>query len=220
MKNYIAEAIGTFILVFVGTGSVIVSDVSEPATTLAGIALAWGLVVTVMIYSIGDISGAHINPAVTIALCVAKRFPAREVFPYIGSQVIGAMLASVVLKLMFPVHETLAATLPSGAWQLSFVMEVLLTFILMFVVLNVTVGSKEKTSFAGIVIGGVIAFEVLVGARVSGASMNPARSIAPALVSANLQYLWVYLAAPILGALLAIPASAAIRSPETESETQ
>lgn len=219
MKKYIAEAIGTFVLVFVGTGSVVVNDATGGDVTLVGVALAWGLVVSAMIYSIGDLSGAHINPAVTIAFCVARRFDVKQVVPYIVSQCIGAFLASAVMKLLFPEQMSLGPTLPSGPWLQSFILEIILTFILMFVVLNVTVGAKEKGITAGLAIGGVITFEVLCGGPISGASMNPARSIAPAVVGGQLQYLWVYLIAPVIGAVLAVPASAIIRNDESDENT-
>lgn len=205
MKKYLAEAIGTFSLVFAGTGAIIVNDVSQGTIAHVGIALTFGLVVMAMIYSIGDVSGAHINPAVTIAFWSANRFEARNVLPYLLAQLIGAFAASGVLRILFLDHNTLGATLPAGAWWQSFIFEVLLTFILMFVILNVSTGAKEKGIMAGAAIGGVVAFEALFAGPICGASMNPARSIAPAVVSGNLQHLWLYLAAPILGGLLAVP---------------
>lgn len=205
MKKYVAEAIGTFALVFAGTGAIVVNDVSQGAISHAGIALTFGLVVMAMIYAIGDVSGAHINPAVTIAFWVAKRFDGREVVPYIVAQLLGAFAASGVLRVLFLEHDTLGATLPAGQWWQSFVFEVLLTFILMFVILNVSTGAKEKGIMAGAAIGGVVAFEAMFAGPICGASMNPARSIAPALMSSNLQHMWLYVVAPVLGALLAVP---------------
>ncbi|MCZ2342646.1 MAG: MIP family channel protein [Bacteroidales bacterium] len=205
MKKYVAEAIGTFALVFAGTGAIVVNDVSQGAISHAGIALTFGLVVMAMIYAIGDVSGAHINPAVTIAFWVAKRFDGREVVPYIVAQLLGAFAASGVLRVLFLEHDTLGATLPAGPWWQSFVFEVLLTFILMFVILNVSTGAKEKGIMAGAAIGGVVAFEAMFAGPICGASMNPARSIAPALMSSNLQHMWLYVVAPVLGALLAVP---------------
>ena len=205
MKKYVAEAIGTFALVFAGTGAIVVNDVSQGAISHAGIALTFGLVVMAMIYAIGDVSGAHINPAVTIAFWVAKRFDGREVVPYIVAQLLGAFAASGVLRVLFLEHDTLGATLPTGPWWQSFVFEVLLTFILMFVILNVSTGAKEKGIMAGAAIGGVVAFEAMFAGPICGASMNPARSIAPALMSSNLQHMWLYVVAPVLGALLAVP---------------
>jgi aquaporin Z len=217
MKKYIAEMIGTFCLVFAGTGAIIVNDVAANSpVTHVGIAMTFGLVVLAMIYAIGDISGAHINPAVTIAFAVAKRFAPTEAVPYIVSQSAGAFLATGLLKLMFPEHGYLGATLPAGPWLQSFVFEVVLTFMLMFVILNVSTGAKEKGITAGIAIGSVVGFEAMFAGPICGASMNPARSIAPAVVSGHVQHLWVYVVATILGAILAVPAYAAISTQEPE----
>lgn len=229
MKKYAAEAIGTFSLVFAGTGAIVINDVSQQAISHVGIALTFGLVVMAMIYAIGDVSGAHINPAVTIAFWVAKRFDGKQVAPYIAAQLLGAFAASGVLRVLFLDHTTLGATLPSGAWWQSFVFEVLLTFILMFVILNVSTGAKEKGIMAGAAIGGVVAFEAMFAGPICGASMNPARSLAPAVVSMNTQHMWLYVVAPILGALLAVPGChciqdegcCSVRSNEsTENETK
>lgn len=204
MRQIIAEFLGTFILVFVGTGAIVVNGVSDGAVSHVGISLTFGLVVLALIYAIGDISGAHINPAVTIAFVAARRFEMRRAIPYIASQCAGAIAASLMLRLMFPAHESLGATRPSGDWIQSFVMETILTFILMFVILCVSTGPKEKGIMAGIAIGAVIAMEALFAGPVSGASMNPARSLGPALISMRLDVLWIYLTAPVLGALLGV----------------
>ncbi|MCO8125263.1 MIP family channel protein [Stieleria sp. TO1_6] len=217
MNKYLAEAIGTFILVFVGTGAVVVNAVYDQSVTLVGVSITFAMVVATMIYSIGDISGAHINPAVSIAFWVARRFEGKQVLPYIASQCVGAIAGSALLRILFPDQVSLGETLPSGPWLQSFVFEIILTFILMFVILNVTVGAKEKGITAGLAIGGVIAFEVLVGGPVSGASMNPARSIGPALVLGQLQSLWIYLVAPAIGAILAVPVCAVIRTSPVSS---
>lgn len=205
MKKYWAEALGTFALVFAGTGAIVINDVTQGTITHVGIALTFGLIVMAMIYSIGDVSGAHINPAVTIGFWAAKRFDARQVFPYILAQLIGALAASVVVRVLFLDHGTLGATLPAGPWWQSFILEVLLTFLLMFVILNVSTGAKEKGIMAGAAIGGVVALEAMFAGPICGASMNPARSLGPAVVSLNLQHLWLYLTAPVIGALLAVP---------------
>ena len=158
-----------------------------------------------MIYAIGDISGCHLNPAVTLGFVAAGRMEKRLVIPYIVSQSAGAILASTVLKMLFPEHSTLGATLPRGSdWQ-SFILEILLTMILMVVILCVSSGSKEKGVLAGVAVGSVIALEAMFAGPISGASMNPARSLAPALISGHLASLWVYLVAPVIGATLAIP---------------
>jgi aquaporin Z len=158
------------------------------------------LVVLAMIYAVGDVSGAHLNPAVTLGFLAARRFEGRWVAPYIVSQVAGALLASLTLRLLFPANAMLGATLPAGGAIQSFVLEAILSFLLMFVILSVSTGSKEKGVLAGVAVGSVIALEALFAGPISGASMNPARSLAPALVSLHLEYLWLYLAAPVFGA--------------------
>jgi aquaporin Z len=211
MKRLFAEFLGTFGLVFAGTGAIVINQLSQGTITHAGIALTFGLVVVAMIYAFGDVSGAHLNPAVTTAFAAARRFPWREVPGYVGAQIAGAFAASALMYVLFPGHETLGATRPAGsAWQ-SFVLEVVLTFLLMLVILSVSTGAKEKGITAGVAIGAVIALEAMFAGPVSGASMNPARSLAPAAVSGHLEFLWVYLAAPVLGALLAVPACCGVR---------
>ena len=215
--KYIAEFLGTFMLVFAGTGAVVVNDVSGGAVTHVGISLTFGLVVMAMIYAIGDSSGAHINPAVTIGFWAARRFPGSMVLPYVVCQCLGAIAGSALLKLLFMEHERLGATLPAGPWWQSFVLEVVLTFMLMFVALAVSTGAKEKGIMAGAAVGGVVAFEALFGGPISGASMNPARSLGPALVAGNLQHLWIYLTATVIGALLAVPGCRCIQQGDCET---
>jgi MIP family channel proteins len=204
MRKLAAELVATFALVFAGTGAVVINDASAGAVSHVGVALTFGLVVLAMIYAVGDVSGAHLNPAVTLGFFAARRFDGRWVMPYIASQCTGALLASLALRLMFPSHATLGATLPAGDAVQSFVLEAILTFILMFVILSVSSGPKEKGLMAGIAVGAVIALEALFAGPISGASMNPARSLAPALVSLRLDYLWIYLTAPVLGALASV----------------
>ncbi len=211
MKKYYAEIIGTFGLVFAGTGAIIINDASGGVITHAGIALTFGLIVLAMIYTVGDISGAHLNPAVTIGFWAARRMSGREVLPYIASQVIGAILASGLLRLLFPENKLLGATTPAGPEMQSFVLEAVLTFFLMLTILNVSTGSKEKGITAGIAVGSVIALEAMFAGPVSGASMNPARSLAPALASGHFEHLWIYLTAPPLGAIMAMFACRCIR---------
>jgi aquaporin NIP len=203
MKKYLAEAIGTFGLVFCGTGAIIINQETDGAVTHAGIAITFGLIITVMIYAFGNISGAHFNPAVTIALLVAKAFPIKEVIPYLLSQIAGAFIASLTLKFLFPLNEMLGTTQPAGLPMQSFVLEAILTFMLMLVILLVAKGSKEQGMFAGLVIGAVILLEAMFAGPICGASMNPTRSLAPAFVSGHLENLWLYLLAPTLGAVLA-----------------
>lgn len=205
MKKYIAEGIGTYALVFCGTGAIIINQESKGVVTHVGVAITFGLIVMSLIYALGDISGAHLNPAVSIAFTVAKRFALKQLPAYIISQLSGALLASITLRFLFPHNDFLGATLPAGsAWQ-SFVLEFILTFFLMLVIMHVATGSKEKGIIAGMAIGAVVLLEAMFAGPVSGASMNPARSIAPALISGHLEYLWVYLLAPVAGAIAAIP---------------
>jgi len=205
MNKQIAEAVGAFALVFAGTGAIVINEVSGGAVTHVGIAITFGLVVMSMIYAVGDVSGAHLNPAVTLGFWFARRLPGRWVLPYILSQLCGATLASASMRLMFQGHPTLGATVPAGSWQQSFTLEAILTALLMFVILCVAIGSKERGLMAGIAIGGVIGLEAMFAGPASGASMNPARSLAPALVSGRLTHVWIYLIAPVLGALVAVP---------------
>jgi aquaporin Z len=204
MKKLAAELLGTFALVFAGTGAIVINDVSGGVVSHVGVALTFGLIVLAMIYAVGDVSGAHLNPAVTLGFFAARRFEGRRVAPYIASQCFGAVLASLTLRLMFPTNATLGATLPAGGALQSFVLEAILTFLLMFVILSVSIGSKEKGVLAGVAVGAVIALEALFAGPISGASMNPARSLAPALVSLHLENLWVYLTAPVLGACVSV----------------
>lgn len=212
MRKYIAELIGTFALVFAGTGAIIINDVSGGVITHVGIALTFGLVVMAVIYAIGDISGAHLNPAVSFGFWVSRRFPGRSVLPYIISQCSGALLASLTLRLLFMEHPTLGSTLPAGPAAQSFVMEIILTGFLIFVILNVSSGAKEKGLMAGIAVGAVVGLEALFAGPISGASMNPARSLAPALLSGNLNALWIYILAPIFGSYLGVMACRGIRN--------
>ncbi|MCB0699823.1 MAG: MIP family channel protein [Chitinophagales bacterium] len=205
MKKYVAEFIGTYALVFCGTGAIVINQETAGAVTHVGVAITFGLIVMSMIYAFGNISGAHINPAVTLSFAIAKRFPFKEVFPYIISQLIGALAASFTLKFLFPVNELLGATIPAGTDMQSFVLELLLTFFLMLVIMNVAHGSKEQGMFAGLAIGAVVALEALFAGPICGASMNPARSIGPAIASGHLESLWVYIVAPVLGTAASIP---------------
>jgi len=196
MKKYIAEFIGTFALVFAGTGAIVVDEVSGGAVTHVGVAVTFGLIVLAMIYTLGDISGAHLNPAVTIGFWFSRRLPQGEVLPFILSQCAGALVASGVLRLLFPENALLGATQPAGPAMQSFVLEFLLTAMLMFVILGVSTGAREKGITAGIVVGAVIMLEAMFAGPICGASMNPARSLGPALVSVHLAHLWIYVTNP------------------------
>jgi len=210
-KRLVAEAIGTFCLVFAGTGAIIIDDVTKGSVSHVGVALTFGLVVLAMVYAVGDVSGAHLNPAVTFGFFVARRFEPRLVLPYITSQIVGALAASATLHFLFPLNVLLGSTLPLGSSLQSFILELILTCILMFVILSVTTGAKEKGITAGIAVGGVIALEALFAGPICGASMNPARSLAPALVSGHVEHLWIYLAAPALGAVAAVASCRCVR---------
>jgi aquaporin Z len=211
MKKLAAEFIGTFALVFAGTGAIVIDQVTGGAVTHVGVALTFGLIVLAMIYTLGDISGAHINPAVTIAFAVAQRFPWKDVIPYVLCQGAGGITASFTLRFLFPQNAMLGATIPAGSAQQSFLLEFILTALLMFVILGVSTGAREKGITAGIAIGAVIGLEAMFAGPICGASMNPARSFAPALVSLHLENLWIYLAAPTLGALAGVYACCLVR---------
>ncbi len=202
MRRYAAELIGTYALVFAGTGAIVINE-QTGALGHFGVAATFGLIVLAMIYAFGDLSGAHLNPAVTLGFVVAKRFPVKEAAPYIVAQLSSALLASLTLRFLFPENATLGATFPAGSEMQSFILELLLTYFLMLVILQVAHGSKEVGVMAGIAIGAVVGLEALFAGPISGASMNPARSIAPALVSGEMRALWIYIVAPLLGALLA-----------------
>ena len=203
MKKYIAELIGTFALVFCGTGAIVIDQQTNGQVGHIGIAITFGLIVTAMIYAFGDKSGAHFNPAVTIAFSLATLFPKKEILPYVIAQIIGAFIASGLLALLFPDNINLGATIPSGSNLQSFILEIVLTFILMLVILFTSQGSKETGTMAGIAIGGVVLLEAMFAGPICGASMNPARSLSPAIVSGNVATLWIYLIAPVLGAAFA-----------------
>jgi len=210
-RKYAAEFIGTFGLVFAGTGAIIINDVSGGAVTSVGIGVTFGLIVLAMIYAIGDVSGAHLNPAVTLGFFVGRRLEAKMVLPYVLSQLSGALAASLLLRALFPQHLTLGLTAPTGPALQSFILEIILSALLMFVILNVSEGAKERGITAGIAVGAVIGLEALFAGPISGASMNPARSFAPALVSQHFANLWIYLVAPITGALLAVAGCRCVR---------
>lgn len=209
MKRYFAELVGTYILVFAGCGAIVVESLTG-AMGHVGIALVFGLVVTAIIYTFGHVSGAHLNPAVTISFTSTGELGIKDALYYILSQITGGILAILSLALLF-LEEAKSAkslayygsTLPRGSWYQSFGFELVLTFILMLVIYGSAVHGKAIKSFAGIAIGFTVGVEAMFAGPITGASMNPARSIAPALISGNLSDLWIYIVAPILGALLA-----------------
>lgn len=217
MKKLAAEFIGTFALVFAGTGAIVIDGASGGAITHVGVALTFGLIILAMIYAVGDVSGAHFNPAVTLGFTVGRGFPVRDAAAYIASQVAGAFAASLLLRLLFPGDKFLGTTLPAGSEMQSFVLEGVLTALLMFVILCVSTGAKERGITAGIAIGSVIGLEAMFAGPICGASMNPARSLAPAIVSGHLEHLWLYLAGPILGSMLGVAACRSVRDKNCSS---
>ncbi len=203
LKRATAELIGTFGLVFAGTGAIVVNEVSGGAVTHVGIGLTFGLIVAAMILAAGHISGAHINPAVTLGFWSTGRFPAREVPWYVAAQLLGASAASLVVRVLIGDHARLGATLPAGSAAQSLGLEVLLTFFLMFVIMAVVTDARTNGQLAAIAIGGTVTLEALFAGPISGASMNPARSFGPALVGGYFTAHWLYWVGPIAGALVA-----------------
>lgn len=217
MKTLLAEATGTYALVFAGTGAIIINDLTHGTISHVGVALTFGLIVMAMIHTVGDISGAHLNPAVTLGFATAGRMPWQRVPGYLLAQGTGAALASLSLKGLFPTHATLGSTVPAGSDTQSLILEVILTGLLMLVILRVSTGEREKGLTAGLVIGGVVALEAMFAGPICGASMNPARSLAPALVSGHLTSAWIYLVGPTLGALAAVPLAQALQPCQSPS---
>ncbi|MEL7037055.1 MAG: MIP family channel protein [Cyanobacteria bacterium J06592_8] len=204
-QEILAEAVGTFILVFAGTGAIMVNAIAEGAITHLGISFVFGAVVAAMIYATGHISGAHLNPAVTLGFWRSGTFPTYKVLPYILSQLAGAVLASVLLRVSLENVANMGATLPlNDNWLQSLVLETILTFILMFVILGSGLDRRAHTGFAGIAIGLTVGLEAAFMGPITGASMNPARSLGPAFVANLWQHQWLYIVAPILGAQLAV----------------
>lgn len=213
MRRLFCECAGTFFLVFAGCGAIIVNETGGGVIGHAGVALVFGLIVFAMINTFGDVSGAHLNPAVSVGFAVAGRFAWKEVPGYMTAQLAGAFGAGGLLKVLFPMSVTLGSTIPSGGAGRSFALEIVLTMILMLVVLSVSSGAKEKGITAGITIGSVVALEAMFAGPVSGASMNPARSLAPAVVTGQWEHLWLYPAAAFIGAFLGVLLCRVCRDP-------
>ena len=202
-----SEVAGTYALVFTGCGAVVVNDLFNVGFGALGVNIVFGMTVMAVVYSLGNVSGAHINPAVSIAFCASGRLPRNLLLPYIAAQCIGAIAAAFTLRLLFPDHSGYGMTATVIDVPRSFLLEVLITFLLMFVIFNVLSGNHGKQTMAGLVIGATVTLLSMFGGGVTGASMNPARSIGPALAAGNLELIWLYLTAPPIGALLAWPAS-------------
>ena len=203
MKKYLAEFIGTFALVFFGTGAIIVNQQTEGSLGLFGISASFGIIIMAMIYVFGDTSGTHINPAVTLSLALGKLMPKKDVLGYVFAQIVGAILASGFLYILFPRNQSLGGTTPSGGVLQSFSLEFILIFFLMLTILGIT-SKKEFSHLSGLVIGLMVTGMILISGPISGGSFNPARSLGPAIFSGNFTTLWIYLIAPTLGAILAM----------------
>jgi aquaporin NIP len=220
-KKSLAEAIGTFTMVFAGCGSVMVAERFPGSISHGGIPVIFGLAVAAMIYAVGHISGAHFNPAVTLGFAVARHFPFEEVLAYWTAQLAGAATAIAVLKAILPSGKTYGATLPAVPLPQALCWEILLTFFLMFVIVAVATDTRAVGTMAGAAIGGTVMLAAWVGGPVTGASMNPARSLAPALFEGRLDNLWIYILGPCIGAVLAAMLYEAIRlTPTTEKPTR
>ncbi|HEY2789169.1 MAG TPA: MIP family channel protein [Gaiellales bacterium] len=198
-RSLAAEAIGTFALVFAGCGAIMV-DSQTAALGHIGVAISFGLVIMVMIYAVGHISGAHFNPAVTLAFAVSRHFPWARVPAYWAAQIAGATAAALVLRGSLGDVAHVGATLPSGSNGQAFLWEGVLTFFLMFVIMAVATDTRAVGESAAIAIGATVALDAMFGGPITGASMNPARSLGPALVSGDLTAIWIYVAAPAAGA--------------------
>ncbi len=201
-RSALAEAIGTFALVFAGCGAIMV-DARTHALGHVGVAISFGLVIMAMIYAVGHISGAHLNPAVTLAFAVARHFPAARMPAYWAAQLAGATAAALVLRGSLGDVAHVGATLPSGSDAQAFLWEAVLTFLLMFVIMAVATDARAVGEAAAIAIGATVGLDAMFGGPISGASMNPARSLGPGIAAGDLAAVWVYLAAPCLGAVVA-----------------
>ena len=201
-RALVAELIGTFALVFAGCGAIMV-DAKTGQLGHLGVAFSFGLVIMVMIYALGHISGAHFNPAVTFAFALTRHFPWPRVVLYWGAQLAGAVVAALILRGSLGDIAHVGATTPSGSAGQSFLWELILTFFLMLVIMAVATDTLAVGEAAAIAIGGTVGLDAIFCGPISGASMNPARSLGPGLVSGDLDAIWVYLLAPLVGAAIA-----------------
>jgi len=202
VRKVIAEIIGTFFLIFSGCGAVVIDQKSNSSITHLGVSLVWGMAVMIIIYAIGHISGAHLNPSVTLASALVRRFPWAQVPAYIGAQVFASISAGFVLRLMFGEVAHMAATIPTGSDMQSFILEILITFFLMFVVSAVSTDTRAIGELAGLAVGTTVAMNVIIAGPISGASMNPARTIGSAVAGNKYTGIWIYMVAPVLGAVM------------------
>lgn len=202
MQAAVAEFIGTFLLIFFGCGAILIDHHQHGIFGLQGLAFAFGLIVMSVVYAIGHISGAHINPAVTIALAAVKKFPWRRVPSYVIAQFLGAILASYALKVSLANGTPLGMTLPSVGIGQALFLEIIMSAFLLFVVMGVGIDDRAHSEFTAIAVGGVIVADILVGGSLTGASMNPVRSFGPALIEMNFQHMWLYFVGPIIGAII------------------
>ncbi|ESQ47283.1 hypothetical protein EUTSA_v10027876mg [Eutrema salsugineum] len=199
-QKLIAEMIGTYFIIFSGCGVVVVNVLYGGTITFPGICVTWGLIVMVMIYSTGHISGAHFNPAVTVTFAIFRRFPWYQVPLYIGAQLTGSLLASLTLRLMFKVTpEAFFGTTPADSSARALVAEIIISFLLMFVISGVATDNRAVGELAGIAVGMTIMLNVFVAGPISGASMNPARSLGPAIVMGVYKGIWIYIVGPLVG---------------------
>ncbi|KAK1587928.1 hypothetical protein Q3G72_018352 [Acer saccharum] len=202
MQKILAEVVGTYFLIFAGCASVAVNTDYDKVVTHPGISIVWGLAVMVLVYSVGHISGAHFNPSITIAFATCKRFPWKQVPAYVAAQVLGSTLAAGTLRLLFSgKQDHFVGTLPAGSDMQSFGMEFIITFYLMFIVSGVATDNRAIGELAGLAIGATVLLNVMFAGPISGASMNPARTLGPAIVSSQYKGIWIYMVAPILGAV-------------------
>ena len=206
MKKYYAELIGTFAMVFCGCGAMTINEITNGSISHVGVASVWGLIVMAMIYAFGSISGAHFNPAVSIGFAVAKKFPWKEVPKYFTAQLMGGILAIALLWYLFPDSQFLGESTPANGFPdfKAAVLEFVLTFFLMIVIINISTGSKEIGIMAGIAVGGVILLEAMFAGPMTKASMNPVRTIAPAIFTGRFNHVWFYIVAHVLGAITAV----------------
>src|SRR6478735_9909664 len=201
-RQFTAEFVGTFALVFAGCGAIMV-DAKTGTLGHVGVAITFGLVIMAMIYAVGHISGAHLNPAVTLAFALGRHFPWTSLFGYWAAQVLGALAAATILRGSLGNIAHVGATLPAGSQRQSFLWELVLTFFLMFVIMAVATDTRAVGEAAAIAIGGTVGLDSMFGGSITGASMNPARSLGPAVAGGDYTSIWVYIAAPLLGAAAA-----------------